>query len=270
MKFLKYLQEEWIQKKFVNIKGIVKPYSFEIIKNPTLNDLLQLRKQYIKDFNEPDHLFRWIGIAKEKSFYIFSSNLVHDEVAHLLKIKKNDKWAFGFAFIDKNGKLKEYNSDYNWFENNNTFGFLKDYLFEEYILGHDFRDCGERARFPCGYTEIFKNPSSAEMREVAKLSKDFWPNKLRFIADLKRKNLFIFKAGIFHVDVSEKLREIGEIKHTGLCIWAVASVKGTKLHFEEADETGRFELFNNHNDSWTKKYFDEQLSLSCKRYWSWG
>jgi|WetSurMetagenome_2_1015567.scaffolds.fasta_scaffold01454_5 hypothetical protein len=141
--------------------------------------------------------------------------------------------------------------------------FLK-YLNEEYLCGFELKKYSSE-KFSCGYTEVFKNPSSKEMREVSKLCWDWWPNRLRFIADLKKKNLFIFKADSFHDDVSQELVTIGEIKNPELCIRAVARVNASKLHFESIDEMERIKLFNNYNDTWTKKYFDEQLSLSCKR-----
>lgn len=146
---------------------------------------------------------------------------------------------------------------------------LLQYLQEEY-LGLAKLKKYPYADFPGGDTEIFKNPSTKEMKEVSGTSGAF-KGMVGFIADMKAKNLYIFQAGTFHIDVFNYLCTQNEINSPReFCIWGVAEVKN-KLLFHDSDTIAENKdmIKSNIDDKWTEKYFTESLIKEVRKIASW-
>ena len=123
--------------------------------------------------------------------------------------------------------------------------------------------------FSGGTTEIFVNPSNKEIRDAAWVGN--MKGDVRFIADYKHKNLYVFKADTFHVDVSNYLEKEEGISTVDWynSIWGVANVVGGKLKFDSSDTLGNSnEIVHKDGlkDNWTTKWFTEPLLQSAKSW----
>lgn len=129
---------------------------------------------------------------------------------------------------------------------------FESYLNEEYI--GSFTASGFVGLIDEGYTEVFKNPSPKEIREVSEQYKDL-KGHLRFFIDLKNKNLFIFKANVFHDEVLDYLHS-KNLAGSGL-YRGDAKVDGNKLKLTSfAVSRSTFKnMKSKWDDGWTTKYF---------------
>lgn len=139
------------------------------------------------------------------------------------------------------------------------------YLQEEYVAGLDLGTKG--FMFRAGYTEIFRNPSNKEIRYAIKDSKRI-PDRLRFILDFNKKCIYVFRADIFHIDVSDYLKDENEIATEKKCFWGTAAMGrgNAKLQFDGSDEVGPFDPRGT-NDKWTEKWFGRRLSDILKDWY---
>jgi hypothetical protein len=192
---------------------LVKPHgyngaAYEIYKNPTMSDIktiLKIQRQDPK--NHPDE-FRFLVNKETGDMYAFSYLLAHtDAIKQGLKMSdpKHNKF---FGCVGKlSGKLIRWSHFWYFSEKdidlcNNLIKekgweskFIKgdDFFNEEYV-GRIIKFTGKESEF-----EVFKNPSKREMAECG---------DVRFIADLKNKNLYISNAyNCIHNDI---LRAIGK------------------------------------------------------------
>jgi hypothetical protein len=145
---------------------------------------------------------------------------------------------------------------------------FKKFLDEEYV---GYTSGEEVGSFSGGYTEIFKNPTPKEMIDAANASKSF-RGLVRFIADLKHRNIFVFKGDTFHNDVSMFLETEGEYSDEYTAVWGTGTIKNGKIKYEGSDTFGYKILIEyikmGINFDWTKKYFGRSLLDILKEFYS--
>jgi len=118
-----------------------------------------------------------------------------------------------------------------------------------------------------GQSEVFKNPSLKEMREAATSGQSHWKGFVRFIADFKNQNLYVFKADTLHIDVAKMLKKeenvdlLQTLNET--CLWGVAELVRGKLEYRGSDtaqEQAINVIYNNTKqigDKWTTRWFSK-------------
>ena len=111
---------------------------------------------------------------------------------------------------------------------------LKRYLADEYI--GNFEHFGN-------YIEIFKNPTRKEMLDAGStksLSHDPSGKNVRFIIDMKNKDIYVWNPNSYHVDAAVAItKEIGgdaETFMSGTGVPGVATFQGGKWVMTAADE----------------------------------
>jgi hypothetical protein len=83
-------------------------------------------------------------------------------------------------------------------------------LSEEYVDTYVYKGTEyPSGGFLKGPVEIFVNPTRKEIKSAAE--QPGLPGFVRFIADYKNKNLYVFKAGVFHGNVHGFLESSGGI-----------------------------------------------------------
>ena len=110
--------------------------------------------------------------------------------------------------------------------------------------------------------EVFVNPSKKEMREAANNEFNTMTPFVRFIADYKRKRLYIWRANCNHQVIDTGLG----LDTTALdSLWGVAEFKGGQLNFLSSDDAAlskslpKFREKWKNEDDWTKPYFGQKL-----------
>jgi hypothetical protein len=123
------------------------------------------------------------------------------------------------------------------------------YLTEKWIKSFKDRDSFGRVRDDI--VEVFVNPTKREFRDASgNASFDIQKgNYVRFFADMKRKQIFVWNPNAIHNDV---WKEIGDGRRFGdeTLLSGVAEMKGGKWVFTDSDEGVRRNLMSFDIEEW--------------------
>ena len=110
--------------------------------------------------------------------------------------------------------------------------------------------------------EVFVSPSRKEMKEAAHSEYNTMVPYVRFIADYKKKRLYIWRANCNHHVIDTGL---GLDTNALDSLWGVAEFKEGKLNFLSSDDAALSKSFPKFRDrwkdedEWTKTYFGQKL-----------
>ena len=298
MRFIEYirLSEEYVDTynyvgaEYAGSKFLKGPS--EIFVNPTMKEIKSAAEQPgIPGF------IRFIADYEYKNLYVFKAGVFHENVhsflqsrdgtkiSNIRKVGETSVWAVARFYKGKltydssdscRGKIpillnKKIKDDWTakWFGEPLLTTLKRDagIISEEYVGSV----IGNRGfMFKGGQTEVFMNPTLKEMKDASKASKGI-PDHVRFIADFKNKNLFVFKADTFHVDVDSFLREKGiELGgHRTDTVWCVGNITKGKLDYVSTDNTYENASVMKMDDTWTSKWFNTPLLQSIRKEEGW-
>lgn len=112
------------------------------------------------------------------------------------------------------------------------------------------------------YVEVFVNPTKKEMRDAAQDENNTMKPFVRFIADYKRKKLWIWRANCNHQVIDT---DLGLDTTANDSLWGVAEFKDGNLNFLSSDDAAlsksfpRFREKWKDEDEWIKAYFGQKL-----------
>jgi hypothetical protein len=235
-----HLKEEYVGRITGSHWGTGRSVAGEIFENPSVKE--------IKSIPDTNYV-RFIINFTTKKLYVWTSSIVHYEVAELLynsklipteDLRTDAFWNTCFAGVgDLQGSKIEYsgisdygyhidpgemkylwnNTDDKWLNKWFTAPFVKTAIIkehfdlkEEYVGSVDTAAVGSLSFG--GFTEIFKNPTPKEIKSIDAHTSERYKGMVRFIADYTQKCVFVFKCNMFHLTIHKYLEKIDELKYS--------------------------------------------------------
>ena len=192
-------------------------------------------------------LVRFIIDDKGKKAYFFPANLLHGHAARELGLPyfENGKPDFGYGLYRVIGKkvrglvvnsenrslARKIEGKSHWSAKyfDQEFNVKNDPMFEEFAGGAKAHHSGV-------YVEIFKNPTSKEMREL--------PDQVRFCIDGRGRgklDVYLWDAALLHQDASETL--VIPYPHPKV-LWGIGAKEGNKVVSRGSDYPARDYVYN--------------------------
>lgn len=116
---------------------------------------------------------------------------------------------------------------------------------------------------------VYKNPTSSDYIDMKKTKgeqgvKFFY--YIRFIADLNKKNVYVFDAGeAMHEEVLEKLKKEG-ISFSNNIAYGIGPLSGSKIEIEGLYQE-KWKIPQNYDYEWAKRYFTNAQDLRKQSLW---
>ena len=227
MKFLNYIKEEYVNSIVVDWTG--KKVRAEIFVNPSPKEMQAAPGPgYGADY------VRFFVNFKTKRLYVWNANVIHHEALELLydmklmpsmKLENPKWWNTCFAGAGKiiSNKIKygaasDYLNDEPYLIRNSSWlksddSWLNKWFTEPLIqsIKNDYSEVfkkytNEEYAASGRGVEIFKDPTA---KEILSIKEPY----IRFIADFKKKNLFVFSGGCLHNSALGILKKEGQVEY---------------------------------------------------------
>jgi hypothetical protein len=115
-------------------------------------------------------------------------------------------------------------------------------------------------------TEVFINPSRKERMEIFNMDMNTH-NALRFIADMKKKNVYAFEAGTLHDEVWKQVGDGRKLYHDYSLLAGVFFKNGI-TKYESSFLYWNWEKITDQDWSWAKKYIPSiQSAIEDEKMW---
>ena len=122
--------------------------------------------------------------------------------------------------------------------------------------------------------DIFVNPSSS--KEFKDMEEQSWGGQVRFIADFKKKKLYVWSSELIHYDATRELAHQNLLQHDHMekllnyCCFGIGIILGKKIVFEEFYDGATQKQLKNKawrrkDDKWLSKWFTEPFLKTAEK-----
>lgn len=264
MRLLNYLQEEYE----TSIK--VRNEQVPVFINPTRKEIDEIKPS-----------IRFIIDPLKRIIYTWNADLaLHDSMIKKLKLNKarfitlgqgkGNKDNFHIFDIVNRGKLsrEEYEKlDANWIKKIFSKISLSEWLHDGWVYGLK----GLSEEYVCSYQDIghrnilvFKNPVTSDFRDYVKNAPTSYSKEwIRFIANCKRKELWMFSSDTFHTQAAFEIeKETGIYLRDNNSFYGLGKIKGNKILLSTRDAENYYLLKNG--------MYEDLFDLLKDKLWKWS